>query len=113
MAASAYMAGGEMSAKMWIIILVVLVLVITGILVAMKRRKTVRFVGGGQLRTLAPAGEGPHTHTVDLDEFGDGTSSEDWDHRHAVENAVDAGLAGGSRPADGHKHDLAAHVIDL
>lgn len=105
------------SSYTWIVVLVVVILVFVGILMAMKGRKagkTGEFYGGKEFsHVMLPAGRGPHTHGVDLDETGSGISSFDQGHHHAVEKTIDIGLEqdGDVVPAN-HQHDITAYIVD-
>jgi len=113
---------GDKKSYTWVIVLVVILLVVTGILLAMRRKRAKRgggyFGGAGKTsdksHVMLPAGKGPHTHLVDLDGTGFGVSSEDRDHRHVVENAIDIGLEmdGDVGPAD-HTHDVTSYIVDV
>lgn len=114
------MAGsGDKKSYTWVIVLVVILLVIVGILLAMKKKaaKTGGFYGGKEKsdasHLMLPAGQGPHTHEVDLDETGSGVSTCADSHRHVVEKTIDIGLEqnGDVSPAD-HHHDVTAYIVD-
>lgn len=113
------MAGsGDKKSYTWVIVLVVILLVIVGILMAMKKREAAKgggFYGGKEKsHVMLPAGRGPHTHVVDLDETGFGISTRDRGHRHVVEDTIDIGLEqnGDVGPAD-HRHDVTAYIVDV
>lgn len=113
--------GYNPAAYAWIIVLAVIILVIAGVLLAMRSKragKTGGFFGGKEktdgLHLMLPAGRGPHTHEVDLDETGFGVSTRDRDHRHVIENTIDIGLEqnGDVAPAD-HRHSITTHIVDV
>lgn len=113
------MAGsGDKKSYTWVIVLVVILLVIVGILMAMKKRKAAKggdFYGGKEKsHVMLPAGRGPHSHEVDLDEAGFGISTCDRGHRHVIEDTIDIGLEqnGDVGPAD-HRHDVTAYIVDV
>lgn len=108
--------GDKKKSYTWVIVLVVILLVIVGILLAMKKKaaKTGGFYGGKEKsHVMLPAGQGPHTHEVDLDETGFGVSTLDRGHRHVVEDTIDIGLEqnGDVGRAD-HHHDVTAYIVD-
>ena len=113
---------GEHKSMMWVVVLVVVLLIVTGILIAMKRRRAAKvggysdgyFGGASNTHELLPAGKGPHTHKVDLDDTGSGVSTTDMGHRHVVENAIDIGLEKDGEVVPGnHTHNVTDYIVDV
>jgi hypothetical protein len=61
--------------------------------------------GASFTHQLLPAGKGPHTHLAALSPKGDGTSTTDFGHLHAVREFK-------VRPGpDGHFHDITQYIV--
>lgn len=104
------MAGGKSKTAVYVIVVVILLVLLALVL---QRRRTVS--GGAEVKThpylMLPAGRGPHTHMVNLDDAGAGTSTEDEGHRHAVRRGVDVGIVeDGAIVPGSHVHSVAEFV---
>lgn len=105
------MAGGKSKTAVYVIVVVILLVLLA--LVLQRRRRTVSGGAEGKTRPylMLPAGRGPHTHMVNLDAAGAGTSTEDEGHRHAVRRGVDVGIVeDGAIVPGSHVHSVAEFV---
>ena len=98
----------------WVVVVAFVLLIVAGLLLSQYRGAARGIFGGGDMHIMLPAGKGPHTHFVDLDETGHGTSTETMKHRHSVDKAVDVGVIptseGVSIPP--HVHDISKYIED-
>ena len=99
------MGGSLDAAKIWMIVLAVILLVVIAMLVARKRSKGTYF-GRGEL-VLESAGDPPHTHMASSSSAPLAVSSEDAGHSHLLSQGKDTGLA--VTPA-GHTHDITKFI---
>jgi hypothetical protein len=93
-------------AAFFVIVLLVLVVLVAHVFAC--ERSGDGFVGGSAERythLLKPAGRGPHTHLAALGAEGDGTSTTNYGHRHAVRAYTAA------PGPDGHVHDITQYIV--
>ena len=88
-----------------LIVLVILVTLVAHILACERADGGAKTGGAGYTHQLLPAGKGPHTHLAALDREGDGASTIDMGHGHAVRGYK-------VRPGPGgHVHDITQYVV--